>query len=367
MPKVRYFQIRTASKTVTGADCVDLIAKSTVTHENTAAPGAPPAWTALPHPPHAHAHVSRDGFQRALVPAQEQDRKSLAGSATLGPVGQARLDRHKAVLAQDVEGRHIDPAHRGTFHPAHQIVDPGGGRYIDRPVHSQFEDSEAAVMALVYALNTPAGQDALAWLTGPGRRAVLTSATAANGLTAGPEPYVDPPATFSAHAQRGRTTRVVERGAGGAGAAARPRLAIAAVTLVLDYAPDGELRLVTHYPVSAWAAANDRVEQKVMGMGYVPPVITVHAPLAAPAAPVWSAAKMKHNILESPSKGEVCSSCAAVHGRVPSTVFHRWHRCGKCGLRYCFACGAALPSAGTFTRGRRCNAAGCDGTTALID
>jgi hypothetical protein len=365
MLTVRYFLGHARNRSVTAAICVELMARSTITHRFDTTL-APPAWTPLPHPPHPHAHIRQDGFHNPVTATETAGYHALLGRP--GPRTReeaATLGRYEARVGYGLESRHLDPAERHAMNHEHRIVDPARGRrYINRTKHSQFEDAEVAVMALTYALNSEAGEAAMTWLLTANARAVLTSHTAAQRL-GNVLPYNRPPATLSAHPQRGATPNVIERGVGSAGAAGHSSLAIVAVVSVLTSDAAGNLGLVTHYPVSAHspraaplAANQDRVERQ----GGTP--ASTDYPVDAGSGLTWSRTP---RWFHSSTVDEVCILCSTVHGRMWSSVFGRWHRCQACQAVYCPKCGKGLPSAGSFTRTRRCTRPTCAGTTALID
>lgn len=65
--------------------------------------------------------------------------------------------------------------------------------------------------------------------------------------------------------------------------------------------------------------------------------------------------------------GDLCVTCGANHGLIPSNPFNAWHRCTVCRAVYCPTHGAALPGGRGFgDRTRACNQLGCAGRTAVV-
>ncbi|WP_224243230.1 FYVE zinc finger domain-containing protein [Hyalangium gracile] len=324
-------------------ECVDLMFASTVTHAPSSTPvTAGTTWTPVStHPPHAHAHISGEGF-----------------SPTKGKTAPK-------------ESEHLDPVTRAAYLGIHQerlIVDPqvtkkiAGTKtkvpepYTQRKKHSQFEDSEVALMTLFFALNTETGQQALLHLetatSGGGfvaRRAVLNSQSAAECLKKLPMLKDKKP---SSHPLRGKTPGVLERGTGGAGAAPVTNQAIVGTVTVLDATATGDLLVTTHYPVSSWKTAPSASHDKVERSGDAFATDSVEKP--------W---RTDQQLLWSPEK--VCVKCEKLFVGTGFRWYY-WHCCRKCGYQYCPSCGDKLKWAGWFTRERRCDQKSCDGVTFLF-
>jgi hypothetical protein len=267
MPSVDYIYAQVRSGTLSGSDCVELFGESTET-------------LGQAHPPHPHAHIAKDGFVFGETSDLAQLRQELiylrmklnTKYGTRPPAYETwKKDFPKVqqkILALEArqglnnkEGTHIDRATLQAMIPAKYRLDqPPLPDYSQRAnPHSQFEDSEAAIMALFYSLNCKAGLDALYELThgwffsSSWDRFVLHSLTAVKGLQNGPiQPEPVDGGAPSAHPSRNRDFRVVERGAGAAGAAPTPKSAIGRVSTVLARVGASQLRVVTHYPVVAW-------------------------------------------------------------------------------------------------------------------
>lgn len=385
MPFVSYFRSRSKDLKVTGSDGVNLLLDSSRTHDEAGGGGAP-VYNPIAHPPHPHAHINKDGFEQVTVTWQlghantsldyrslHYDRNLKKGGAT--GKGKQRLESYRN---RNVEGLHLDPARRRHYsHPLSQIIDPTNKKgvakpYMDRKKHSQFQDSEAAAMALVYALNSTAGYEAMNFLNDlvKRRRVSITSITAANALNQGPLAFKNPGnKVLSAHPERGNIAKVIERGPGAAGKAATPTSAIAATVSVFDAMPNGALRLVTHYPVSNTAVVKDSVRfqyhhnnkyfknEKANGK-YTAKVF------GGPAAFKWSDPSPSFGA--SKSQNVPCSRCAVTHGYWPSTRRNPWHQCSSCGAIYCPTHGMQLQTANGGAPARNCEMDGCKGTTGLI-
>jgi hypothetical protein len=352
MPFAKYYQVRTKTRGVTGADAVDLFSSSTV--------------TVGPFPPHPHVHVHKEGFIHAPLTAKQlADKRSLAGDKRLGPKGVARLQTYKQRGYLNNEGLHIDPAKRAMMDVNRQIHDPvGKARYIDRKKHSQFEDAEIAIMALVHTLNTVAGEKAMAWLTADGKRVTIVSKSAAAGLNAGPLPYKNPPKAPSAHPLTGKTPVIIERGVGASGAAVLIQAKIGSVVSTFQCGPNDEITLVTHYPQQLAPLLDDLQFKDYKNIGKKYP--NVPCPPTAPIAPVnitWS--HPQPIIGTSGLAGIPCVVCATTHGRWTSSRFNPWYRCSRCGDVYCPVHGQALVAGPTPAdpHARNCRRAGCGGKT----
>jgi hypothetical protein len=129
--------------------------------------------------------------------------------------------------------------------------------YTVRNNHPQFEDSEAAAMALYYVLRSQAGLNALyeimnGWFWNASwTRASIYSKTGLNGLLQGPiaPPKPNNDQSPSAHPLRGKEFQMVQRPKGDANQ--KPtKVAITHIVTVLDRISTSELRLTTHYPSS---------------------------------------------------------------------------------------------------------------------
>lgn len=385
MPFVSYFAARVKNFEITASDATDLFLTSTITH-TPGGKGAPPVPMA--HPPHAQAHIAKEGFQGtnfAPLTVKEQTRRvnlmaNKARTREQDTELQSLNDRHNKVSAFGKEGMHIDPATRDTYaDPMQTVVDPvkkgAANPYTKRPLHSQFQDSEIAIVALYHALNTKAGAEALGYLNKtPGGRAVITSLTAAEALNMGPLKLKNAPKKLSPHPDRGKTAEVVLRGTGASGVAAPaihnkvvlPATAkMEAIISVLDHQAGGQLVLTTHYPshtkpdvlaidakgnfltklskagkpiTYSVQAADDYVEMKDTA---VAKLVTYHkvqkfAPTAFKAAPpvTWSTKRPTILRCAVSSAGLTCVICASVHGATPS-LFNKWFQCSRCGSTYC--------------------------------
>ena len=181
-------------------------------------------------------------------------------------------------------------------------------------------------------------------------------------------PYKNPPkGPLSKHKNRGKAPQVIERGKGVSGKAPTPTAAIVAVTSVFDYGPGDDLTLVTHFPISAPAPAQDAVEFNDFYNPAMNKIVKYAA--VAPAGPV--AIEWVHPtpmLALSQSAGFACVTCATQHGRWWSSRFNPWYQCNRCGNVYCPAHGqglAALPSLGN-PHGRACSRPGCGGSTQYI-
>lgn len=229
------------------------------------------------HPPHPHAHIAKDGFTHELPNEYDEikDRKDFllskinnkSSKKTTKMERQAWSKEHGKIVGKlqkivdhteesRFEGLHLDPDTMARHVQAKYRL---GNQYHQRAQHSEFEDSETSVMALFYALRSPAGVAALyeimhGWFFNASwTRVTIASKTAADGLASGLKaPAVAKGKKPSAHHLRGRPIQMVERGAGGAGAAPVPRVAIDRVVTVIDRIGSDDIRLVTHYPTNAW-------------------------------------------------------------------------------------------------------------------
>lgn len=268
MPSVSDIYGKIRSGALTASDCVELFGASTETQGEA-------------HPPHPHAHISKDGFRfgestdvKQLRAEMIWLREKLNNKYTNRPpayeswkksfpkVQQAILKLEGKKGLDNTEGVHIDPVLMQRMIPAKYRLDqPGMPDYSNRVVHSQFEDSETAIMALFFALNCPAGKNAIyeisnGWFfSASWNRVTIQSLTAVKGLNKGPiapAPAKDGSAP-SAHPLRNAGIGMIERGAGAAGQGATPGRAIGRVTTVLDRIGSDQLRVVTHFPVVAWA------------------------------------------------------------------------------------------------------------------
>lgn len=266
MPSVNEVYGKVNSGALTASDCVELFGASTETKNEV-------------HPPHPHAHIAKDGFVFGVSTDLNELRAQLnwlrmklntkytnkpadyeKWKKDFPKVQQKILKTETARGLNNTEGTHIDPAILQQVIPAkYRLNQPGMPDYSQRNRHSQFEDSETAIMALFYALNCKAGLNGLYELThgwffsSSWERIVLQSLTAVKGLQSGPiDP--EPPATTapSAHPLRGQDIEMIERGRGGGGVAPALTQAIGRVTTVLDRIGANQLRVVTHFPVVAW-------------------------------------------------------------------------------------------------------------------
>jgi hypothetical protein len=266
MPSVNDIYSKVKSGKLTASDCVDLFGASTVTaHEE--------------RPPHAHAHISKEGFRFGestdLADLREQMiylRGRLNNKYTVKPpqyeewkksfpkVQQAILKLEQNRDIGNTEGAHLDPVLMKRMIAHKYQLEPGRGTghglpdYTTRAVHSQFEDSETAIMALFYSLTAAGAKTALYQLTSgwffdsSWNRMTIHSLTAANGLNEGPIAPKGDGSTPSAHPMRGRDIGMVERRAGSAGNAPLTSAVIGRVTSVFDRIGGGQMRIVTHYP-----------------------------------------------------------------------------------------------------------------------
>lgn len=360
MPYAKYFLARAKSKNVTGADVVDLISSSTrnVGHKN---------------PPHPHAHIHKEGFIHAdLTPHQQNQRRALAGDKKITVRAKGILAGLNQKAMANKEGLHLDPAKRAMMAPDRQLKDTGGDMYINRMKHSQFEDSEVAVLALVHSLNSEAGAAAMAWLDIPGKRVAITSLTAANLLNAGPV-NLKHPAKATAHPLAGKVAKVIERGPGASGVAKNAVADIYSVVSVFNSNAKGEIVLVTHYPTQKAVAAptQDSVQKlqwntKIYVKVGAPTPFTTTVTPAAPVAIEWSHAAPGLAIARSATAGAACVKCAKVHGYWSSSRWNPWYRCQRCGDLYCPDDGDALAvpaAAAAAPNSRQCPRAGCNGLT----
>jgi hypothetical protein len=266
MPSVNDIYSKVRSGKLTASDCVELFGESTETvHED--------------RPPHAHAHISKEGFRFGestdLAALREELiwlRARLNNKYTTKPpqyeewkksfpkVQQAILKLEQNRDIGNTEGAHLDPVLMKKMIPHKYQLEPGRGTghglpdYTTRAVHSQFEDSESAIMALFYSLTSNGGKTALYELTSgwffnsSWNRMTIHSLTAANGLNEGPIAPAGNGSAPSAHPLRGQDIGMVERGPGSAGNATLTSATIGRVTTVFDRIGAGQLRIVTHYP-----------------------------------------------------------------------------------------------------------------------
>jgi hypothetical protein len=260
-----YYKIRDGS--LTASHCVDIFADSTVTE-------------GIAHPPHPHAHMSTDGMvirdTGDLKAARERViwlRMKINTKYKTKPPEFDSWNREFTKLQQNIlkwesdkaeknlEGLHLDTVTKQKHIPAKYQLQTD---YTVRNAHSQFEDSESAIMALFYVLRSEAGKMALyeimnGWFfSASWTRVSIQSVTGVKGLQAGPiAPKVKEGETASSHPLRGRPIGMVERGQGSAGQAPRPQVAMARITTVLDRVGSNQVRLVTHFPRSGWNAPNN--------------------------------------------------------------------------------------------------------------
>ncbi len=413
MAYLKYFLPRVGpGGSLTLADCVDLIFDSSHTHDmiwkynyvprafnqKVATPAPVADAKGVPLYAHVHAHIARDGFYRQMA---VQDVKRLARLLDANPnkdpaelAAMNEPDYFKRIKQKKVkslrpelqglqqkqqkwdalnldEGENLDPATRVNLDPERQVIDEvGKTQYYNRPVHSQFSDSEEAAMALYYTLLSLAGAEALNALNAGWNRTSITSVTAASLLSAG----IQPAKKTSFHPQRNQPFKMFARTAGNAGANIYNNVAkvIKDVIVALDMKPDGRLHLVTMYPREAAggpAGAQDSVTEIKYKPAYQKQVVN-KAPVAAVAKPklVWSEPDVAILHGQSRNTGIICRVCGAVHGNaVRGWTDPYWHRCDRCGSYYCPTCGGALASAAMTTRSRLCPKPGCGGRTSLID
>jgi hypothetical protein len=348
---------------------------------------------------HVHAHIAHDGFYRQMSvsdtkrlaqlanKSQYTDPAELAAMKVPDHIQNLKPRSLKKILPEfqglqnkqakwDAmnldEGENLDPATKGALDPERQVIDEvGKTAYYNRPVHSQFSDSEEAAMALYYTLLSPAGAEALNALNGGWNRASITSVTAAHLLGAGGQA---PKKAVSYHPQRNQPLKMFARAAGNAGTNNYNAVAklIKDVIVALDVKPDGRLHLVTMYPREA-AGGAPAAQDSVTEIKYKPAykkVVVNKAPVAAAAKPrlQWSEPDVAILPGQSRNTGIICHVCGAVHGTAMRGWFDSyWHRCGRCGNHYCPTCGGALASAAMTTRSRLCPKPGCSGRTSLIE
>jgi hypothetical protein len=342
MPYVKYFASRAASNSITGADAVDLLSSSTRTVGFTRPP------------PHPHAHIYKDGFVHALTQTERNDMMSLESNRKrLGAKGLAKLayyhGRKTALQGANQEGLHLDPLTRGkAVHLDHQIVDPvkkgKTNLYIDRGTHSQFEDSEVAVMALVHVLNTAAGEKAMQYLTDDDSRVTIVSKSAANMLNARAPAFKNLKLPPSAHPLRKQVPQLLERSKGNSGAALVGKEPFGSVVSVFDRCKNGVLLLVTHFPKKdavtqddvtysdrAHKKLNSNAQFKAKTMA-VPIEWSAPPPGPLPTLPMGVARVAP--LATSANVGVSCVNCGLRHGRFVS-VWNVWFKCDRCGDVYC--------------------------------
>lgn len=250
-----YKQVR--ARKLTAAECVELFAHSTITE-------------GIAHPPHPQAHISKDGFthHKWLTEYDELHDRMIWLRARLNnkwknrpPEYQSWKKEFQNVTAKmqkieqnidvsNTEGVHLDSKFATRIDKKHRL----GRDYTTRTMHSQFEDTESAVMALCFALNSRAGEDALYSISqgyvfrATWNRATINSKTSVIGLSSPLKKIV----SSSSHPLKGKPIRMIERGQGGAGSAPTPQASIERTVTVLQASMEGILTIVTHYPVKAW-------------------------------------------------------------------------------------------------------------------
>jgi hypothetical protein len=268
MPGVSDIYSKIRGGKLTASDCVELFGESTVTKGED-------------HPPHPHAHVAKDGFEYGESGTLKELRAELIwlraklnNHYTVKPAMYPTWKKRFPKVQQEIlrlegkqkldntEGVHIDPMLiNSNIGAKYRLNEPSLPDYSARQQpHSQFQDSETAIMALYYSLNCAAGLNAVyeimnGWFfSASWDRVCIQSLTSSKGLRKGsiapaaPEDGSNP----SAHPLRDEDIEMVERGAGGAGSAPTPTAAVGRVTTVLDRIGGNQLRVVTHFPMVAW-------------------------------------------------------------------------------------------------------------------
>lgn len=217
---------------------------------------------------HPNAHVAKEGFnlsnsieQRKNWDDQIQEHIDVLNNPFTNIQRKTSARAHKRTLEAikpmqatvgHMESYHIESLHLDDTHLKHEAnensaVYSGKKKYIERDLHSQFEDAEASAICLFYLLKSKVGHYIVEQLSkcseGIAQRAVVKSVSAGNAVK-----------HFNTSAPDEQSILMVERGKGGAEQADIKRCRIKQIVTVIDMDKNGFITITTHYPV----ALNDK-------------------------------------------------------------------------------------------------------------